>query len=159
MTAVIEQITPHHPKARALLEAMTRELAELYPSSEEAHFGPKQAEGGIMMVAWLNGEAVACGVLRPLEPGVGEIKRVFVVQSCHRQGLARKILTALEDLAWKLGLETIRLETGARQPGAIALYQHEGYRRINCFGAYANDPMSFCFEKQLEAPDEAIKPP
>jgi hypothetical protein len=44
-----------------------------------------------------------------------------------------------------------RLETGVRQPGAIHLYETSGYQRIERYGRYANDPLSLCFEKSLEA--------
>lgn len=150
MTIVVEQISPHHPKARALLDAMTKELIERYPSSEEHGFGPEQAKDGVMMVAWLEAETVACGVLRPLVlPDVAEIKRLFVQRNHRRKGLARKILDELEAMAVKLNYKTIRLETGTRQPEAIALYERSGYHRIECYGEYADDPFSVCFEKRI----------
>lgn len=102
-----------------------------------------------MVVAWVNGDAVACGVLRPLEPGVGEIKRMFVDNANRRQGLARRILGELEALAPKLGFSLIRLETGTRQPEAIALYQGSGYQPIDAYGEYVGDRFSVCFEKHL----------
>ena len=52
-------------------------------------------------------------------------------------------------MAPKLGFDIIRLETGTLQPEAIALYQKAGYRRIERYGEYTNDPMSVCFEKHL----------
>lgn len=41
------------------------------------------------------------------------------------------------------------LETGTRQPEAIRLYETEGYQSIDCYGEYAGDPLSVCFEKRL----------
>jgi hypothetical protein len=43
------------------------------------------------------------------------------------------------------------LETGVRQPGAIRLYEAAVYRRIELYGRYADDSLSLCFEKSLEA--------
>ena len=41
------------------------------------------------------------------------------------------------------------LETGARQPEAIALYQSSGYERMPNFGTYRYHPDSLCFGKAL----------
>lgn len=65
--------------------------------------------------------------------------------------MARAILSKLEQLAWSCGYRSARLETGVRQPGAIHLYETSGYQRIEPYGRYANDPLSLCFEKSLEA--------
>lgn len=43
----------------------------------------------------------------------------------------------------------MRLETGKRQLSAIALYETLGFKRIEPFGEYANDPLSVCFEKMV----------
>lgn len=149
MDIVIEQITPHHPKARALLKAAADQLETLYPPSSQHHVTPEEAEKGVMLVAWHEGDAIACGILRPLTPKIGEIKRMFVDNTYRRKGLGRKILSELETLAPKLGFETIRLETGHLQPGAIGLYETSGYQRIEPYGEYIDDPMSICFEKRL----------
>ena len=43
------------------------------------------------------------------------------------RGLARRLLAALEDAARELGYERVRLDTGASQPHARALYESAGY--------------------------------
>ena len=43
-----------------------------------------------------------------------------------------------------------RLETGKRQPEAIALYKKKGYSSIHNYGQYAEVPNSLCFEKKLD---------
>ena len=48
--------------------------------------------------------------------------------------------------------DTLRLETGPRQPEAVALYTSAGYRPIAAFGAYTGDPDardSLFFERTL----------
>ena len=101
------------------------------------------------LVARIDGCAVGCGALRNLEPGVGEIKRMFVLPDFRRHGIARQILAALESRAVELGYATVRLETGKAQPEAVSLYKSSGYREIAGFGAYADNVFSVCFEKQL----------
>src|SRR5262245_30616851 len=97
----------------------------------------------------LTARPVGCGAVRLLEPGVGEVKRMFVRPEARRRGVARLVLVKLEETARERGLHTLRLETGTRQPEAIALYATHGYRPIPRFGEYADDAFSVCFEKVL----------
>src|SRR5262249_22242160 len=98
------------------------------------------------------GEPVGCGALRRIEPGVGEIKRMYVAPSARGRGVGRLILDGLEAEAARLGLHRILLETGPRQPEAIALYCRAGYREIPLFGEYLDSlcpEFSYCMAKDL----------
>ena len=64
------------------------------------------------------------------------------------RGVARAILAKLEQLASDRSYQSMRLETGTRQSAAIRFYQPAGYRRIERYGRYVNDPLSVCFEKK-----------
>jgi putative acetyltransferase len=79
---------------------------------------------------------------------------MFVTKSARRLGLAKTILGALEAEASRMGYGTMRLETGYRQLPAAALYIAYGFRRIQPFGEYVNDPTSVCFEKTVDTPAE-----
>ena len=61
------------------------------------------------------------------------------------------ILAALEEHALERGYHTVRLETGRQLVAALALYRAAGYRPVPCFGEYAGNPLSLCFEKSLLA--------
>ena len=78
------------------------------------------------LIARIDDRTVGCGALRDLEPGVKEVKRMFVVPGFRGHGIARRILAALESRARELGHETVRLETGREQPEAICLYKSSG---------------------------------
>jgi len=80
---------------------------------------------------------------------MGEIKRMYVAPSARRRGVGRALLAGLEEAARDLGWTVLRLETGLRQPEAIALYEESGYRRIPDFGHWAGDPLTVSFEKAL----------
>ena len=54
---------------------------------------------------------MGCGGLRQLEPGVGEIKRMFVTASARGRGHGRRLLDELERLAAEAGHRRIRLIT------------------------------------------------
>jgi GNAT superfamily N-acetyltransferase len=121
-----------------------------------AHFmvRPEQVTppAGVFLVARLDGEPVGCGALRRLVGGpaeVGEIKRMYTAPVARRRGVSRALLRALEVEAAALGYRRVQLETGLRQPEAIAMYEAEGYHRIPSFGQYAGDELSVCFAKDL----------
>jgi GNAT superfamily N-acetyltransferase len=88
------------------------------------------AEGAAWLVLYEDDVAVACGGLRPLAPGVGEIKRMFVTASARGRGHARALLAELERLAADGGCERVRLFTTEVLREARALYSTCGYRPV-----------------------------
>jgi DNA-binding MarR family transcriptional regulator/GNAT superfamily N-acetyltransferase len=101
---------------------------------------------GYLVVAWLNGEAVGCGALK-VRKDHGEIKRMWVVDSCRGLGIGRRILQGLEDLARKRRVRLLRLETNKSLTEAQALYRASGYTEVSAFNdePYANH----WFQKKL----------
>ena len=91
--------------------------------------------------------SVCGGGIKRLPDGACEIKRMYVVPGERRKGLARVLLHALEDAARDLGYTTARLDTGPRQPHAVAFYTTEGYRQVPNFNG--NPVASFFGEKRL----------
>ncbi len=85
---------------------------------------------GAFLLVLEDEEPVACGGLRTLAPGLGEIKRMYVVPSARRRGHARRLLDALEEAAGDAGLTRLRLDTNAQQPEALRLYEACGYAEI-----------------------------
>jgi GNAT superfamily N-acetyltransferase len=148
--------TPEHPadpSSRVLTAALDADIRARYPGVE-IHFVDPAAltvEGGVFMVGRLEGVPVACGALRPLGPGLLEVKRMFVAEAVRRRGVARQLIEALEGWARARGRFAIRVETGYLQHEAIALYQRAGYLRVANYGEYAGNPYSVCFEKEVEA--------
>jgi GNAT superfamily N-acetyltransferase len=102
-----------------------------------------------VVVAYENDLAISCGAFKSLETGVVEIKRMYTLPEARGKGLATKVLTELEKWAAELGFEKTLLETGKKQPEAIALYGKNGYRIIPNYGQYAGIENSVCFEKSL----------
>jgi hypothetical protein len=58
-------------------------------------------------------------------------------------------MRALERTAAGLGMAGVRLETGTRQPEALALYAALGYRPIAGYGYWRDSPLNRSFEKIL----------
>ena len=74
---------------------------------------------------------------------------MYVVPGARRSGVARAVLAEVEAEARRRGYRELRLETGLKQPEAIALYQSAGFELIPCWGIYAQLPLSRCFAKRL----------
>jgi putative acetyltransferase len=145
---------PTGPEATTLIARLSAELAALYPEDTSAgagNFNPADlaGPGSTFLIAWLDGQPVGCGALRPMEPGVAEVKRMYVDPAARGRGLSRRLLAELERAAAGMGYTTVRLETGLRQLAAVRLYDSAGYRRIANYGCYSENPQSVCFEKTL----------
>jgi putative acetyltransferase len=76
-----------------------------------------------------------------------ELKRMFVSPAARGQKLGRQLLQQLETLARAGGASLLRLETGIKQPEALALYRTAGFVEIEPFGSYLPDPLSLFMEK------------
>lgn len=139
------------PDARACLDAYAADIDARFPEGFDKSdlVRPEQVSGaaGAFFVAYEEGRAVGCGALRTLEPGVGEIKHVWVHPDARRLGLAGRILEALEGEAAARGHTVVRLDTHASLTEAQAMYRAAGYREIPAYldHVYA----SHWFEKRL----------
>jgi GNAT superfamily N-acetyltransferase len=136
-----------------LIGALNAELEERYPE-EGANFfrldADEVADGrGAFLVAYLDGQPVGCGAIRKNEPGVAEIKRMYVAPHVRGRGVGRLVLDELEAIARQLGVRRLVLETGPRQPEAIALYRRAGFVEIPLFGEYVGAEFSVCMAKDL----------
>ncbi|MFJ3304773.1 GNAT family N-acetyltransferase [Streptomyces sp. NPDC086549] len=83
------------------------------------------------------------------ENGDAELKRMYVIGEMRGRGLARRMLAALEEDARAAGRIRMVLETGTKQPEAIALYTTSGYESCTKFGYYRTFEESRCYAKSL----------
>jgi|SRR5579871_5863236 len=102
-----------------------------------------------VVVAYKDGAPVGCGAIREFEPDATEVKRMYTLPACRGEGVATAVLSELEKWAAELGYKKCILETGKRQPEAIALYKKSGYEIIPSYGKYLNVENSICFGKHL----------
>lgn len=94
-------------------------------------------------------EPIGSGGLKMMNENCIEIKRMYVKASRRGSGIAILILHELEAWARELGYTSCRLETGKRQPEAIAFYRKSGYHQIDNYLQYIGVENSICFEKSL----------
>lgn len=100
-----------------------------------------------VIVAYENEIPVGCGAIRPFAGDIMEVKRMYTIEVERGKGIATRVLAELENWAFELGYKKCVLETGKKQPEAIALYHKSGYTIIANYGQYAGMENSVCFEK------------
>lgn len=96
-----------------------------------------------------DGQALACGAFREIEPGVVEIKRMFVRPEARGRGIATEVLNELERWAVEMGFSTAVLETSWSMEDAVGLYRRNGYAVIPNYGMYVGVETSVCMRKEL----------
>ena len=101
------------------------------------------------VVLYEDGKPTGCGAIKEFSPNAMEVKRMYTLPGSRGKGIATKVLSDLEKWASELLYGKCVLETGKRQPEAIAVYQKNGYQIIPNYGQYAGMENSVCFEKAL----------
>jgi uncharacterized protein (DUF952 family) len=131
---VVAPAHPDHEPAATLLAEDEAELTELYGGCGQLPRAEVWLPDGRFLVAWLDGAPIACAGIRPWsEPGVAELKRMYVRPAGRSQGIARRLLGAAEAGAARAGYHALVLDTGAKQPHAEALYRSAGYTEVEKF--------------------------
>lgn len=139
-----------HPDFVTLVHMLDAHLAKLN-GEQDAFYSQYNKIAALthVLVAYEDGQAVACGAIKEIEPGVMEVKRMFTLPDQRGKGIASQLLMGLESWAAELGYEKCVLETGKKMTDAVSLYQKNGYKVIPNYGQYVDVEDSICFEKQL----------
>lgn len=102
------------------------------------------------VIAYDGGKPIACGAIKEYAADAMEVKRMYTVPASRGKGIAAQVLKELESWARELSYAKCVLETGKKQPEAIALYRKNGYRVIPNYGQYIGIENSVCFQKVLK---------
>lgn len=140
-----------------LIDAVQAEYVVRYGGPDETPLDPLMFEppAGSFFVGYVEGRPVATGAWRRTDVEAlgarrtAEVKRMYVAPPARGLGLARVMLAHLELDAQAHGAEALVLETGLRQPEAMALYESSGYEPVPAFGYYKDEPISRCYAKRL----------
>jgi putative acetyltransferase len=144
--------SPDQHEIHALLKASDDYMAALYPAESNHLLDVRELcrPGVTFIVARMGGRAVGCGAIVESADGWAEIKRMFVSPLARGHNIGRRLLQRLEATAVDRGIPLLRLETGIKQPEALALYRSAGFVEIGPFGKYGPDPLSLFMEKPLQ---------
>ena len=149
----VDVLDPGHPDAAYCLRSYAAELQELF----EGGFDPAhsllpdpcelRAPRGLFLVARLHGEPVGCAGLKLPAGAPAEIKRLWVHPRALGLGLARRLLSELEERAARHGCDVVRLDTNQALEAATRLYRGSGYAEVPAFN---DEPYAHhWFEKRL----------
>lgn len=145
--------TPELTATAALFRAYARlleiDLAHQGFDAELAALpGPYGPPGGEILLAKRADHVLGCIALKPLAPGVAEIKRLFVREQMRGIGVGKALVAAIIDTARALGYDEIKLDTLPKMQGAIALYRACGFAPIATYGTHRY-PGLVCLGKKL----------
>jgi len=154
-------VDPTSTEAQLCLQRFSAELEERFPEGfdRDALVPPRQASGkdGAFVVARERERLVGCGVLRTLEPGIGEIRHLWVTADARGIGLGRRLLSELESQALTRGHTAVRLDTHEVLTEAIQLYRTAGYEEIT---PYDDNPYAHLwFDKPLRVTSHDVVGP
>lgn len=144
----VRHVDPRSDLGRALVASSSQEQIARYGRDGGRGVDDLAREEVVFVAALLDGAPAGCGAVVPLEPGVGELSRIFVKDEARRRGVGRAIMGFIEDKA-KSRYSRLVLETGTAQAESVAMYEALGYTRIKCWGKSENNPRSLCYEKWI----------
>jgi GNAT superfamily N-acetyltransferase len=102
---------------------------------------------GAFFVAISDGLPIGCVGLKGGGGELAEIKRLWVAPSARGLGLAKRLITAAENIARELSIKILRLDTNSALSEARQLYRKTGWAEIERFN---DDPYPDTFlEKHL----------
>jgi GNAT superfamily N-acetyltransferase len=115
------------------LDEIAARMGAVFDRSKYVDAAPQELAppAGMLLVGYDGERPVACGAVRVIDPGVAEIKRMYVAPQARGRGLGRTLLLALERAAVELGCDVARLDTAGTLTEAVGLYGGAGYVPID----------------------------
>ena len=157
----IERVSWEDPRAVELRARMDEEMHERYGSANADEDPAVVAERNralavdpatvitSLLAIDESGDAIAHIAVRWLGSEV-ELKRLIVLSSARGKGAATALLDTCAEVGREVGASRLVLQTGDKQPDAVALYEKTGWRRIRCRAYAATMPWSFCLTRRSD---------
>ncbi len=144
----VERAKPDQAAEAYAIVAEYYEAVEVVVREDAAEFRKKYfGPGAGIWLAREGGVVVGCIALRPLEEmaGCGEVKRLYVKPEYRGQGVAERLLEALEAYAREWGYGAIYLDSKDDLKTAIRFYARHGYADCE---RYNENPQATVFMKK-----------
>lgn len=142
----IEPADPSAPDIAALIATHIARSRSYYPEESCHTYGPSEmlAEGVLLFVVRVGGQAVAIGGLKPLGAEGCEIKSMHTLKAWRGHGIGRRMVAHLIEVASARGWPAVFLETGRDEASARAraVYSKLGFQECSPFGDHVDDPLS-----------------
>jgi putative acetyltransferase len=146
----IKRTNSDDPDFQKLTQALDVELCRIY-NTQQADYEEfnRITDLPTVVLAYEDDIPVGCGCFKKYDDTTIEIKRMYVEPGARGKGIASQIVGELETWALELKNNFAVLETGKKQPEAIAMYQKLGYSLTDRYGQYSDMDNSVCMRKQL----------
>lgn len=110
-----------------------------------AKVGPAMASGKLVLLVARQGGRIVGSVqldhdTPPNQPHRAELRKLLVHPDARRRGLARRLMTRIEEIASQRGRSLITLDTRSGD-SAEPLYLSLGYRKAGIIPGYCRDPL------------------
>lgn len=146
----IKRTNSEDPDFKKLTQELDKELCRIYDTQQADYEEYNRIiDLGTVVIAYVNNHPVGCGCFKRSDECTIELKRMFVVPGFRGHGIASSIVRELEVWAKSLAYQYAILETGKKQPEAIAMYHKLGYVNTENYGQYEGFDNSICMKKSL----------
>ncbi len=139
----ITEVPLTNPALLALFSALSEALNNIEPEPQLQQ--TPQSGLLIAVVAWHDGKAVGCGLLRQEDTQHAEIRRLYSIQP----GVGSAVLLYLENYAQQHGFLKTLAAARIINSKAVNFYLHKGYKKCASYGKYRYSSQSICLEKVL----------
>jgi putative acetyltransferase len=91
---------------------------------------------GRLLIAYLDSEAAGCVALHEFEPGIAEMKRLYVRPAFRGKRVGLALANAIIEAAREVGYQRMRLDTvPSEMADAVKMYQRLGFHEIATYRA------------------------
>jgi putative acetyltransferase len=133
---------------REYVASLTEDISFQNPSDELAGLPGKYARpGGVVLIAWGGAQPAGAVAYRMVEPGVCEMKRLYVRRAFRGRNVGRELTEELIEDARARGYRTMLLDTLASMQSARALYRDLGFVPV---APYYDNPLPGVMYMALE---------
>jgi len=139
----IETTAPNSPMATQIVHGYMSDVAarwygrpateaELNQALRDEPYDDLQGATGMLLVAVEGERPLGCAGVRFLG-GLAELTKVFTSPSHRGRGVGSQLLRAVDEACQERGVGTLRLDTRAALTEACAMYERNGFERVEAF--------------------------